>query len=250
MSVANLIHSPAARAVRAADKRRRFLRWLRDFTWTTVPVAQAVLRLKSRPNALKTVRQMEKEDLITVHALPVVEGREVLIIGLAPGGLLWSHDEDEPYQERPLFEPARVTLFTLQHRVDIQTARLQAEGAGWKEWTTEYCLPKEWEYKPDGVVTSSSGIRVAVEVERNPKWGKRYRALIRSHLGQIKEGRYEAVHYVCPPPGLAPRLSNFFDGVEVIENRRKEKVSFAGGPLRDRFQFYNLKEWPHVLQDL
>ncbi len=245
----NLVHSVATRQARGAAKRRALLRWLRDFGVTSVPHVMYLWGMASRSSCLKGLRAMEREELVSLETLTAL-GRSSLLVSLTPHGLALSFDEGEPFEDRPTVNVSTVSLFTLQHRWDVQTARLQAEAAGWLGWVTEgrFSVSSSNDYRPDGLVVRPDGARVALELERSIKSKKRYATgpdpLIRRHLLHILDQRYDLVHYVSPTPELAARLSRLFDSVATVKDSRRQPHAFAGTARRARFEFHHLAAWP------
>ena len=66
-----LISDPAERAQKSQEKRRALLRCLRDETWSVADVLAQVAGVASRQAIHKTLMQMEREELIKRHSLPV-----------------------------------------------------------------------------------------------------------------------------------------------------------------------------------
>lgn len=238
-----LISDPKERAAKAAEKRRAVLRYLRDETWTTAELLGKVMGIKTRQTIHRTLTGMERDELIKRHSLPIAGRVSLTLWGITPHGLAHAWDEDEEYQDRPHFEPGRLALSRVPHQVDLQRARLQAEAAGWTEWERGERLGFKPVIRPDAITTRPDGLRVAIEVERTVKTRKRYQAIIRDHLTQIKEQKWAGVLYLCPE-GIGPRVKRIFDSIEyvVIDGQRVP----LEGAHRKRFKFVALEEWPNL----
>ena len=59
--------------------------------------------------------------------VPVQLGCSIVIWGITETGLHYSFDLDESLQIRRIFEPSKVKLVALQHKIDLQIARIKAE---------------------------------------------------------------------------------------------------------------------------
>jgi hypothetical protein len=129
----------------------------------------------------------------------------------------------------------------MQHHIDTQRARLQAEAAGWA-WKAGKLLYNTGLLKvPDAIATSPTGERIAIEIERTIKTPLRYQQIIPQALRDIKSGRYDRVQYISP--------QNRADAVERA--LRRVKSVKVGGELAKlteqhwaRFSFSNLSDWP------
>ena len=233
-----LINSPTERQVRIEHKRRKLLRFLRDETWSSLPVMASLLVI-SEPAMYKTLCQMERDGFLLRYKVPELN---MSLWGITSKGLLFAWDENEPMKNRPYFEPSKLSVVTIAHYLYIQRARLAAEQAGWIAWMPGNRLPKEIKKRPDAVVTNPSGQRVAIELERSIKTVKRYEAIFATYLQMIKQGEYVMVHYVCPDATFAPRLTRLFQLIQAVP------VVGERVPLtekhRARFPVFALENWP------
>ncbi len=238
-----LISDPAERAQKSQEKRRALLRFLRDETWSVADVLAQVAGVASRQAIHKTLMQMEREELIKRHSLPNAGRVSLTAWGITPHGLAYSWDEGEDYEDRPHFEPSRLALSRVPHQVDLQLARLAAEAAGWSGWVRGERLGFKPVIRPDAITTSPKGALVAIEIERTIKTRKRYQAIIRDHLTQIRQGEWQVVFYLTPD-GMAARLKKVFDSIDhVVFDGQRVAIEDAH---RKRFRFLDLSAWPNV----
>ncbi len=235
-----LLHDPAERQVRIEQKKQQLLRWLVDFTWTNSAIAGEVMKLKSRSAIHKTLGQFEKRGLIRSNPISFTVGRDVMIYGITPEGLLWVDQEEDWHYSKPVFDPAKVSLSTFQHRLDVQRCRLQVRKTNGFSWVAENNLPRVIQYHPDAIVSSASLI-VALELERTAKTRKRYQQIIVQHLRQISQGHYAQVHYVSTIDGFAERLQRLLFSIPQI-SVKGQKVLFTD-ELKAHFKFYSLPNW-------
>lgn len=234
----SLVRSYKQRQRLMEQKQSRLLGFLRSETWTIAEIVAVVLGC-TRPAGHKTLNQMQARGLVQSHRVPELG---LSLWGVTPMGLAYAWGEDEAMEQRPYFEPSKVALSTIHHHLDIQRARLRCEAEGWRNWIPGTQLPLKAPKRPDAIVTSPKGSKVAVEVERTIKTLRRYKSIWAGYLRLIKEGRYDAVHYICPDEVFAQRLTRVFGLIT--------EVPFAGQkvPITDRHRskilVFPMSTWP------
>ncbi|MDY7544624.1 MobC family replication-relaxation protein [Glaciimonas sp. CA11.2] len=234
-----LINSFEERRTRSQVKRSAILHFLRDETWSNFANLTSITKL-SEPATFKTLQQMERDQMIFRHKVPELR---LSLWGITSQGLAFSWDEAEAMEVRQYFEPSKVSIMTIHHYLDVQRARLAAERAGWSNWIPGHCLPMNIKKRPDAVATDPQGRTIAIEVERSIKTLKRYEVIMAIYLQSIKRGDYAMVHYVCPHPEFAPRLSRIFGLIKSVP------VAGERVPITDRhlarFPVFALENWPY-----
>jgi hypothetical protein len=234
-----LINSFEERRTRSHAKRSAILRFLRDETWSNLANLTSIAKL-SEPATFKTLQQMERDQMLFRHKVPELR---LSLWGITPQGLAFSWGETEAMEARPYFEPSKISIMTIHHYLDVQRARLAAERAGWINWIPGHRLPMNIKKRPDAVATDPYGQVIAIEVERSIKTLKRYEAIVAIYLQSIKRGDYAMVHYICPHPEFAPRLSR------VLALIKSVPVAGERVPITDRhlarFPVFALENWPH-----
>lgn len=237
---------PAARDARSKAKLRAALRWLRDETWSTAEVLGKVMGLNARQGAYQSLAKMERDGYLASMDMPIFKKSKQRIFGITAHGLAYAYDLDEPIVSRPTFEPSKVRLTTLQHEIDIQLLRFQAELAGWKNWTPGGRLGVSigGDKRPDAVATNPSQEVVAIEIERTVKTSKRYEVLLSQYLQAVAKGRYAQIVWLCPSAELAARLQRIILGITSVS---------VGGhriALEDRhyqlLSFLDYSQWPKI----
>ncbi|WP_079415983.1 hypothetical protein [Thiomonas intermedia] len=205
--------------------------------WTTAVLLQMLLGLSvRRVHAL--AHRMERDGLLKSARVEGF-GKLQLAWGITPTGLAFS---ENAAPDCPRFESLPSPQF-MQHHLDTQRARLQAEAAGWTWEPGKLLYAKGWQKVPDALATSQQGERVAVEIERMIKTPLRYQQIIPAALKDIKAGHYARVQYLSPQ-GRA-------DAVERAL-RRVEAVKVGGESVKltpqhwARFNFKNLADWPET----
>jgi len=238
-----LISDPKARAEATAQKRQAILHFLRDETWSTPDVLAQVASITSRQGIHTTLKAMERDDLVKYHSLPIAGRRDLPLWGITPHGLAFAWDEAEEMEDRPRFEPSRLTLSRVPHQIDLQRARLTALAAGWTNWQRGERLGFKVDCRPDALATSPKGVRVAIEVERTIKTRQRYQQIIAAHLAAITAGQWVGVYYLTPD-GMADRLQRVVEGVAwIVENGERIELNESH---RRRFRFLELSSFPEI----
>jgi len=203
--------------------------------WTTEPILCKLLCLSARRVQVLMAR-MARDGLIKSLRVEGF-GRLAHAHGITPTGIAFA---ENAAPDCPRFESLPSLQF-MQHHIDTQRARLQAESAGWA-WKAGKLLYNSGLLKvPDALATSSTGERIAVEIERTIKTPLRYQQIIPQALRDTKSGRYDRVQYISP--------QNRADAVERALHRVSAvKVGGESVKLTEqhwaRFSFSNLADWP------
>lgn len=234
-----LIHDPTERERRSNHNQQCALRWMREEKWTTPSILAQVAGLQSRQAAHKFICQLVAKELVQLHKINVVGRTVVTIIGITAHGLAMSWEEND--SDCSYCESSRISLTQIPHQIDLQRARLAAEGAGWTNWMRGERLGVHPTIRPDAISTGPDGSIAAIEVERTIKTRRRYQQIISGHLQMIRQGGWERVHYLCPR-GVAERLARLFRSIHYIpiggQRITLEERHYA------RFSFHTLGDWP------
>jgi len=204
--------------------------------WTIPAILQQLLQISPR-RVLDLIERMERDQLLRRETYDIGFGRAVPAVGITPTGIAYA---ENAAPDCPRFESLPTPQF-MQHHIDTQRARLQAEAAGWQWEAGKRLYNRGWHKVPDGLAISPQGERVAAEVERSIKTSLRYQQIIPQALRDIKAGRYDRVAYISP--------ANRADAVERAL-RRVESVKVGGEIVKltpahwARFVFVNLADWP------
>ena len=187
----------------------------------------------------KSLAKLEKQQLIKVF---YVDDLKYKIWGITANGLLMAWQENEEMQVRPYFQPSKIKPVMMQHHLDLQQARFNAERALWQNWHLGSLLPKQIGKRPDAIVTDKNQLTIAVELERSVKTKKRYEAIFSYYLQAIKQGQYQSVHYVCPNSKFAARLKRLFNLIETVPVAG-ERVKIQN-KHREKLPVFSLNNWP------
>lgn len=204
--------------------------------WTIASILEKLLGLSNK-RVIELLARMERDQLIKRDAFDLGFGHVVPAFGITPTGLAYA---ENAAPDCPRFESLPTAQF-MQHHIDTQRARLQAEAAGWAWEAGKVLYAKGWNKVPDALATSPNNERVAVEIERTIKTPLRYQQIIPQALKDIKAGHYDRVIYISPQ-GRADAVSRALHRVEVV------KVGGEAAKLTAqhwaRFDFKNLSDWP------
>lgn len=230
------------RNARIIEKRQIVLRFLRNETWANIPVLQELLGFKSVQAVYQTLTKMERDGLVKRAEIKIIYGRPVTIWGITETGLHYSYDLDEPFADGKIFEPSKVKPIVMQHKIDLQLARLKAENNGWTDWTPGELLGKRIKCAkyPDAVAFNQQGEKIAIELERTIKSRKRYAEIMVSHLVQRKKGDWSRIYYLSPDVDLAARIKRAFNSIRRASHNSK-KFNITEDHLKP-FNFYSFNE--------
>jgi len=224
------------RQARAQAKKDTILAFLASGEVYTSVVVAAQVMATSHSAAERTLAGLVRDGALK-REIHMVDSRKMNLYGITPHGLALMDCFDRPY-----FQLGRTNSSYIPHHLETQRARLAAEEAGWTDWTPGKLLHGQGLKKiPDAIATSPAGVRVAIEIERYVKTPKRYEEIISAHLQSISKKLWREVHYLTPD-GLAMRVAKAFENVKSVPvNGDRIQLEQAH---RERFRFYELKNWP------
>ena len=209
----NFIRSYSERMAKKQDNETEILRFLKDEIFSTAEILSKVLNYTAASTAYGTLNRMCTNGLLSTEQINLGGYRPFKLYGITQhGAVMVMEDHDDPFKLKA-FEPSKITLSTLEHRLDIQRMRLVAKNQGyqWKS-TSNLKLEKGQKY-PDGLMRKDGNIW-AVEVERIAKSPKRYREITEIYLNQITQNSWSGVVYLFPNEKLRDRVRRIFYAVD------------------------------------
>lgn len=243
---ANLIpHSHAARLARRDEKRRKILAFLRSEIWTMPEIIGLVAGVSDPRTISSTLKSMECDGLIVREECTLPSGRRVHLIGITMDGQSHiSHLLNKPIIDKA-HERGRAGLSQVDHRCDAQRLHIQLAQAGWTGWKYPDRVPVAEKSQPgahraDAITTTPDGVVVALEIERNVKTGKRYRAILAHHLAALARGDYFQVIYTSPNEVTAHAVRSLMTSInQVIVAGRETTVT---AEMLKNFRFLTYEE--------
>ncbi|MGA8148221.1 MAG: MobC family replication-relaxation protein [Gallionellaceae bacterium] len=221
---------------RADAKRELVLQFLASGeVFSTVTMLSRVISA-SPSSTLRTLDYLMRDGALKVEE-HVIQCRHTHLYGITPHGLGLVGKFDSRH-----FELGKTNSAYIPHHLSTQSARLNAEESGWGDWVPGKILHgKGIEKVPDALVTSPSGKRVAIEIERHIKTPKRYTEIISAHLQAITQKHWAEVHYLCPDC-LHKKVEAAFMHIDSVLVKG-ERVTLLQ-KHRDCFKFFALDAWP------
>ncbi|MHA3099314.1 MobC family replication-relaxation protein [Acinetobacter brisouii] len=209
------VHDKVEKAKRVEEKRSMILDFLANEMFSTSEILGQLLGL-SRTATFKTLKSMEKQDLVRLHHIEyeLAQRGKQTIWGLTPKGALLATDLDTFQVD--FYEAGRIATSTIAHSIAIQRVKVTGLTKGWLNWVSSRKLKqiaakdkKKWLQIPDALGTSPDGKTVAFEVEKTIKTPKRYESILSNYAKMFLDKTVDEVYYICPE-NIAKRLEILF----------------------------------------
>ncbi|HGE5936859.1 TPA: MobC family replication-relaxation protein [Vibrio cholerae] len=216
--MSNLIASKVDRENRNLEKMAIVIRFLKQEIYTDLKTLMLLMDYKSRQPLDRLLTKLINMGYIQKHVFEFSTG-SISIWGITDLGLAQYIDEtDSDFQA---FEPYRIRFPTLNHKLLNQQVRINLEKAGWTNWRNgdRQSFKKDFdvEHRPDAIITTPSGKKIAIETERTVKAISRYRSIFKSHVIARQKKYWDAVFYIVPDDKLQAVLDKRFDMIEYIQ---------------------------------
>ncbi|HFQ5003792.1 TPA: MobC family replication-relaxation protein [Vibrio vulnificus] len=213
-----LIADKVERDKRNHEKMAMVIQFLKQETYTDINNLILLLGYKARRPLDRLLNKLIALGFITKHVFEFQTGK-ISIWGITDLGLT-QHVRNINEDFRP-FEPSKVKLMTLEHKLMNQKVQIYLERNGWTGWhnADQYSFRSQYEveHRPDAVMTAPNGYTIAIETERTLKHVSRYRSIFKSHILAKQKGYWNAVFYVVPDDNLRHLLEKRFDKIDYIQ---------------------------------
>lgn len=229
-----LIQSYEERMNKRDENERKIICFLKTEIYTTAKILAKLLDFKGVSSVYSILKRMEKNGLLLKKEIILDGVKDFSLYGITSHGALLALDENEDPFKILTFQPSKIAINTLQHRLDIQKIRVSAEKMGF-EWKALHNVKSESKSKLPDALLKVNGVVFPVEVERVAKSPKRYKEIAERYQKHLSERGWGGVLYLFPNEQLKNRVVRIFQAVLVDEsiNRFEFKTydEFLGGGL-------------------
>ncbi|PMT03714.1 mobilization protein, partial [Vibrio parahaemolyticus] len=144
------------------------------------------------------------------------------------------------------FVSYRITFKSVEHKIKLQFVQLQLLKNGWRDWENgkSESVRKKYpvKHKPDGIIKSQSGAKIAIELMPKIQTTSRYRSIFKGHIQARKERYWEAVFFIVENPDIRALLEHHFNKIEYIRfNESKHPFKHYRSNLYRIFTFEEMK---------
>ncbi len=200
-------------AAHSEKVRIAILAFLSDETYTTVEVIQKLVGYKSKQGANGVLQKLAKDGLLKHHKMKNFAGRGLSIWGITTRGMYAINDPDELPDRVRGFEPSRISLATLDHKLQIQLVKIYLNEL---DWSVKQIDTNIWDKKlPDIVCTkpSQEDELIALEIELTIKSQKRYGDIITIYKSAQQQNLRRVV-WLTETDKAAAQLRNIFKALD------------------------------------
>lgn len=214
MNVKGLIPR-AEQAAHSEKVRTAMLNFLSDETYTTVDIIQKLVGYKSKQGANGVLKKLANEGLVKEHRMKNFAGRGLVLWGITTRGMYAINDPDDLPERVRGFEPSRVSLATLDHKLEIQLVKIYLKEIGWPIKNIDNNL---WDKKlPDIICSKPSQPNelIALEIELTIKSQKRYGDIITTYKSvQNEQQELRRVVWLTDSDRAAAQLKGIFEKLD------------------------------------
>ncbi len=225
-----------------AEPFNKLLIFIYDETWTHTDVLLELLAPLSTEEVNSLLSEMESKKLIRSSEVETSYGPDTTIWGISARGCATAIELTESDFGRPAYRKGTAHPLMLNHHLDLQRARIRAEGSGWKNWIIgdRGRLRGKMKKYPDAIATRSDGKVIAVELERTIKTPSKYSEALVTHLDGRRKGMWDEIYYVCQTPTDKERLSNIFSNIKTVQFQGESIVITP--EHREPFKFFSYSD--------
>jgi hypothetical protein len=225
------------------------LSFLLTNVYATVEVIQELLQQKSVQAAYQILNRMVANKLLRKAAISFLGKRSITLFGITNHGIAIASANLGIYKDCRTFQPSKVSISTLQHKIDIQRIQIMATRLGFDAWKdgSELGFREKTRKVPDAIATFK-GQAVAFEIEREAKSIRRYKDILLSHLVSRKEGRWDHIVYFCPTASLAEYLQKKLRTINKLT--LNGRLVYLNDEHFSHFSFYTYNDFPLFFLEL
>ena len=256
----NLIRGSEDRKNRVIDKQNAVLRFLKDEIYSSTENLGTLLYLQRRAT-VRTLNRMVDQGLLIADKVSFIGSSAVEIWGISSEGMLAILTPEEITSgSLRTYSAGRISPRTIEHTLDIHRVRLHYEQyKGCKKWQPTRLLPghsekrghnSRWHCYPDSIgwkdMENGSVKAIAFEIERTRKTPQRYVQLLKSHIRNMEEDRYQRVCYYCLTIKKAEALKALFH--RLIDDKQmhlylSEDERYGPDMVKRTFVFLSLESF-------
>jgi len=209
----NLISNYQDRMRRSQENKEKILFFLKTEIYSTAKILSNLLKFKTVSPIYSILKKMEEDKLIIKHEVMTNSDNKINLYGITSHGYIMTLDEKDNQLKTITFQPSKVSLSTLQHRLDIQKNRIVAENKNF-EWRSLHNVKLNSNIKlPDALIRTDSSKVYAIEIERVAKSPKRYSEIINKLTIQANDKNWSGVIYLFPSKQLKVRIERIFSAI-------------------------------------
>ncbi|MDF4711350.1 MobC family replication-relaxation protein [Vibrio parahaemolyticus] len=217
MNTQYLIQDKTERYQRNADNMQCVIQFLIQETYSTITNLMVLLNYQKRQPLDRLLAKLKGLDLIKKYELKTPRGK-LALWGVTDLGLAQNQQKSNGREKS--FVPYRVTAKNAEHKMKVQFVQLQLQKNGWCDWENGKHEDARKKYqvahKPDGLVKSPSGAKIALELMQTIQTPSRYRTIFKDHIQAKKEGYWHAVFFIVESNEMKKLLENHFNKIEYI----------------------------------
>lgn len=246
--MSELIYDYGERMGRARANEEKVLKFLKTEIYTTANVLAKLLNFKTVNSIYKVLNRMIRDEYLSFEEIlsDNIVAKSVRLYGITTHGAVMAQEEQDDPLNVVTFQPSKVNLTTLQHRIDTQLLRIEAENAG-RTWIALNNIRLVKGSKlPDGMILRPDGTRLAVEVERTAKSPKRYQEIANLYARTFKENNLVNVLYLFPDVTLKNRVQRIYSALPSL-GEGINAVQLRDGDIFRLFTFMTYEEFSDYL---
>ncbi len=219
------------------------LNYLFSEIWTHISMIVELLPKLNMTQIRAVLDELSTAKMIRSIEVSFLENSASEIWGITSYGMTRMQEKLGMSDSRRAFTKRSINPTSVNHKLDLQRIRIQAERGGWRDWTksssSDHIVRRGYAY-PDAVATRPDGMKVAIEIERTIKSKKRYPRIMASHLYSRKLGKWDRIYYMCPTVQIKSRLERIFS--EVAEVAVSGSIVKMTDSHREPFQIFTYDE--------